>query len=124
MRRYSIVNDRAGAQRRIHADFDAACQWIARHATRLGPVLTRHPGEVFWQTSHLAVEPDSVDPDAIDRLIDRLGVAYLLIDEDRYVNAASSPLEQYVERYPERVAFVWGGGHGMASIRIFETRGR
>ena len=119
---YSIVNGRADAQRRIHADFDAACQWIAGHATRPGPVLTRHPGEVFWQTGRLAVEPDSADPDAIDRLIDRLGVTYLLIDEDRYVNAASSPLKQYVERYPDRVGFVWAGNPGMASVRVFETR--
>jgi Dolichyl-phosphate-mannose-protein mannosyltransferase len=119
---YSVVNGRAHAQRRIHADFDAACQWIAQHATRPGPVLTRHPGEVFWQTVHPAVEPDSADPDAINRLIDRLGVTYLLIDEDRYVNAASSPLEQYVKRYPDRVAFVWGGNRGMATIRVFEVR--
>ena len=119
---YSIVNDRAGAQRRIHADFDAACQWIAHQAARRGPVLTRHPGEVFWQTGHPAADPDSADPDAIDRLIDRLGVTYLLIDEDRYLSAASSPLEQYVKRYPDRVAFVWGGSHGMTSIRVFETR--
>jgi hypothetical protein len=119
---YSIVNDRAGAQRNIHVDFDAACKWIAHDATRLGPVLTRHPGEVFWQTGHLAVEPDSADPIAIDRLIDRLGIAYLLIDNDRYVNAISSPLEQYVERCPERVTFLSGGRHGMASIRLFETR--
>jgi hypothetical protein len=119
---YSIMNNRAGAQRRLHADFDTACQWIARHATHPGPVLTRHPGEVFWQTGHLAIEPDSANPEAIDRLIDRLDVAYLLIDEDRYVNATSSPLKRYVERYPERVTFMWGGRYGMASIQIFESR--
>ncbi len=119
---YSIVSKRADAQRRTHTHFDSACQWIASHVKRPGLVLTRHPGEVFWQTGHPAVDPDSVDPDAINRLIDRLDVTYLLIDEDRYVNAASSPLEQYVKRYPDRVMLVWSAGRGMPSIRVFETR--
>ena len=119
---YSIINGRAEAQRRIHADFDAACQWISHQETHPGPVLTRHPGEVFWQTGRPAVEPDSADPDAIGRLIDRLGVRYLLIDKNRYVNATASPLDQYVERYPARVAPVWSASRDNASVRVFEIQ--
>ena len=115
------MTGRAAAQQRTHADFDVACQWIARQAARPGLVMTRHPGEVFWQTSRQAVAPDSSDPDVIAGRIDRLGVAYLLIDEDRYANAADSPLVRYVERYPDRVALVWSRRNGSASIQIWET---
>jgi hypothetical protein len=119
---YAVLNGRAQAQRLSHADFDAACQWIARQTVRPGPVLTRHPGEAFWQTDRPTVEPDSADPTEIDGLISRLGIVYLLIDENRYVNAASNPLAQYVEQYPDRVALVWSGSHGTGSIRVFETQ--
>ncbi len=119
---YSIVNGRAEAQRLDSRRFRRRLPVDRQPRTRPGPVLTRHPGEVFWQTRRPAVEPDSSDPDAIDRLIDRLGVAYLLIDEDRYVNATSSPLTQYVERYPDRVILVWTGNPAWLPIRVFETR--
>ncbi len=118
---FAIATGRAEAQRRTHADFDAACAWIARHAARPGPVLTRHPGELFWQTGRLAVAPDSPDPAAIDRLIDRLGVPYLLIDEDRYANAGSSPLRLFVESYPGRSALIWERIQGTATIQVRET---
>jgi len=117
---YAVVTGRAAAQRLTHADFDVGCQWLARQAARPGLVMTRHPGEVFWQTRRQAVAPDSPDPDAIARRIDRLGIVYLLIDEDRYANEVDSPLVQYVRRYPDRVALVWRGRHGTASIQIWE----
>ena len=119
---YAILNGRAEAQRRLHADFDAACQWISLHSARPGPVLTRHPGEVYWQTGRPAVEPDSVDPEAVHELIDHLAVVYLLIDENRYANAAVSPLEHYVERFPRLVTLVWESNHGGVSVRVFETQ--
>ncbi len=121
---YAIATGRAAAQQRIHADFDAACHWIAHDATRPGLILTSHPGEVFWQTGRQAVAPDSSDPDAIDRLIDRLGIAYLLIVEHRYANAADDPLVHYVRGYPDRVTLVWTQSPGMSSIQIWETRTR
>jgi Dolichyl-phosphate-mannose-protein mannosyltransferase len=117
---YSIVNGRAEAQRSIHVDFDAACQWIAGHTTGPGPVLTRHPGEVFWQTGHATIESDSLDLNEIDRLINRLGVTYLLIDDERYVNAGSNPLKEYVNQYPGRATLVWSKSHGSASVQVFE----
>jgi hypothetical protein len=118
---YSIINGRAKAQRRLHADFDAACLWIARETTGRGLVLTRHPGEVFWQTGHPTIEPDSSNPDAIDRLIDRLGVTYLLIDDERYMNADSNPLREYVRLYPGRAESVWGKSHGGMSVEVFKV---
>lgn len=117
---YSIISGRAEAQRRIHVDFDAACQWIASHVTRPGPILTRHPGEVFWQTGHTTIEPDSPDLVVIDRLINRLGVTYLLVDNERYANASVNPLKGYVEQYPDRVALVWYRSHNNVSVEVFE----
>jgi len=119
---YAVVTGRAAAQRLTHSDFDSACQWLARAAARPGLVMTRHPGEVFWQTSRQAVAPDSPDPDAIARQVDGLGIAYLLIDEDRYANEADSPLVRYVRRYPDRAALVWSRSQGRASIQIFFIR--
>jgi hypothetical protein len=110
---YAVATGRAAAQQRIHADFDAACRRIASDTTRPGLVLTSHAGEVFWQTGRQGVAWDSPEPEAIDRLIDRLGIAYLLIDEDRYANAAEDPLVQYVRRYPDRVTLVWRGSRGV-----------
>ena len=117
---YSIINGRAEAQRRIHVDFDAACQWVTDDATEPGPILTRHAGEVFWQTGHLTIEPDSPDLVVINQLIDHLGVAYLLVDDERYANASVNPLKEYVEHYPARVALVWHGSHGSVSVQVFE----
>src|SRR5262249_51547971 len=118
---YAVVSGRAAAQQRTHADFDAACQWIARQARQPGTILTRHPGEVFWQTGRQAVPPDP-DPEALDRLIERHRVAYLLIDEVRYANAEPNPLDAYVERFPERVTLVWERSRGAATVRIFAVR--
>ena len=106
-----------------HADFDAACQWINQNATRPGPVLTRHPGEVFWQTGRQAVAPVPPDPEGIDQLINRFAIAYLLIDEDRYANESSNPLSVYVKRYSGRIALVWGGNRRTGSIQLFEVKG-
>ena len=84
---YAIVFARSEAQDRAFRAFDAACAWIAREATRSGPILARHPGEVFWATGRRSLYPSSDEPEYIDRLIDRFQVAYLLIDRDRYANS-------------------------------------
>ena len=95
--------------------FDAACAWLAWHGDRPGPVLTRHPGEVFLATGRQSLEvstserqgePDA-SPDAIARTIARHRVAYLLIDEDRYLNAPSGPLGRFVAERPQGVRRVW-----------------
>src|SRR5439155_20570700 len=81
---YLLATGRARALEASHRDFDAACAWLASHADRPGPVLTRHPGEVFWQTGRRALEvptaerPGDVDADAatIARTITAYHVAY------------------------------------------------
>ena len=85
---YVLISRRADAQRRSHADFDAACAWIAHKARRDGPVLTRHPGEVFWQTGRLAALPAADDLDGLVRQIRDQEIAYVLVDADRLANAA------------------------------------
>jgi hypothetical protein len=118
---YAIMNGRAAAARTQHADFDAACAWLKEQTTERGSVLSHHPGEVFWQTGWPALEVASSDANAIDRLIDRFGVAYLLIDENRYANAAQSPLSNYVAAFPERVVVVWASFRGSQSVRVLKT---
>lgn len=116
---YAAVTDRAGAQRRTYADFDSACAWIAREGTLVGPVLTSHPGEVYWQTGRQALAPTSDDPELIDRLMTRFGVAYLLVDHERYANAPESPIPGYIRRHPQTVHEVWKRASGRSSIAVY-----
>ena len=116
---YALAGDRAGALRRTHAGFDDACAWVAREAERPGPVLTRHPGEVFWQTGRKALAPDG--PGDVGRAIDRYGVAYLLVDDERYANAPANPLSAFVASSPDRVREVWAREAGRSSVRVYEV---
>jgi hypothetical protein len=118
---YALATGRAEAQRQTHRDFDAACAWIGKEGRQLGPILTHHPGEVFWLTRRQAVAPRDEAPKAIDALIDRFQVAYLLIDAERYVNAPASPLARYVSLRPNRVRRVWGHATGQASVTVYEV---
>ena len=106
---YALLTHRAESQRRSHSDFDAACAWIAREGRRDGPVLTRHPGEVFWQTGRRAVLPASDDLDALVRQIRDQKIAYVLIDADRFAHAAPTPLSRLVAERPGVVRRVFDG---------------
>jgi hypothetical protein len=110
-------------------EFDAACAWLARNAEHPGRVLTRHPGEVFLATGRQALEASTSerpgDPDAqpeeIARLIARYQVAYLLIDEDRYLQAAPSPLSRFVAERPDHVRQVWSQQGKRSRMTIYEV---
>jgi len=117
---YAIVSARALAQRRTYRDFDGACAWIAQQTTRPGPILARHPAEVFWLTGRRALSPSSDKPEFIDGLINRFDVAYIFIDEDRYANAPISALAAYVARRPHRAREVWKSGSRAASVVVYE----
>jgi hypothetical protein len=119
---YALATGRAEAQRRTHQDFDAACAWLARHDEPPGLVLSRHPGEVFWQTGRQGLSAESDDPEEVARAVDRLGVAYLLIDVERYAGAPASPLARFVERHPERVEKVWGRESGRSATAVYRVR--
>ncbi len=106
---HAVLTHRAEAQRRSHADFDAACAWIAREARRAGPILTRHPGEVFWQTGRLTVLPASDEPDALIHQIQDQKIGYILVDTDRFANAAPTPLARLVAERPDLVRRVFEG---------------
>ena len=121
---YSLCSNRAAAQRLTHADFDAACAWIKKQRERPGPVLTRHPGEVYWQTDRQALSPGSADLQAIAREIERRHVAFLLVDDERYANAPANPLTRYVRERAEQVREVWSRGTGASTIRVYEIARR
>jgi hypothetical protein len=119
---YALATGRAEAQRQTHHDFDAACAWIAAQGDTPGPILTRHPGEVFWQTGRQALTIDDDEPESVARAIDRFGVAYLLVDEERYAGAPSSPLNGFVVRHPERVERVWSRESGRNATVVYRVR--
>ncbi|HEV3120443.1 MAG TPA: hypothetical protein VGY53_01005, partial [Isosphaeraceae bacterium] len=106
------------------AGFDAACAWIAQNATQPGPILTRQPGEVFLRTGRQALVPPSSQPKAIEQVIVRYGVAYLLVDEERYAKAPVNPLTRFAETHTERVERVWSEAApaGGATYAIFAVR--
>lgn len=118
---YAIASGRSDAQRRTHRDFDAACAWIVEHGNRPGPILTRHPGEVYWRTRHQALTPSTNDPKLIARMIDRYDIAFLLIDEERYANASTNPLRLYANRHPERVQRTWSHASGASSVTVYRV---
>ena len=117
---YAIVFARAEARRQNFQNFDGACAWIAREGTRAGPILARHPGDVFWLTGRRSLSPSSDEPEYIDGLIDRFDVAYILIDGDRYANSEFNLLSRYVARRPHRAREVWKSTSGAASVVIYE----
>jgi hypothetical protein len=126
---YMLYTGRARALEASHRDFDAACAWLVAHGDRPGPVLTRHPGEVYWQTGRPALEvptaerPGDLDANAaaIARTIADYHVAYLLIDDQRYARAPLSPLARFVTAAPERVRKVWSRTAQGASVAIYEV---
>ncbi len=119
---YSLWSNRARAQSDTHADFDSACEWIASQTESPGPVLTRHPGEVYCQTRRRALAPISDDPEAIASEILRYRVAYLLVDDDRYANAPENPLATYTREHGRDLRLVWSRhGSSGSSVRIFEV---
>jgi hypothetical protein len=126
---YLLGTGRARALEASHHDFDAACAWLTAAADRPGPVLTRHPGEVFWQTGRPALEvptaerPGDRDADAaaIDRTIAAYRVAYLLIDQERYARAPTNPLARFVIEAPKRVRKVWSRESQRTAVAIYEV---
>ena len=118
---YDVVAGRAAARRRTFDAFDAACAWLSDPRQPAGAVLTRHPGEIYWQTGRRALAPASDEPAAVARLIDKYNVGYLLIDESRYVNEPASPLMLFVARHPERVENAWTRGSGSSLITVFRV---
>jgi Dolichyl-phosphate-mannose-protein mannosyltransferase len=119
---YALITNRAESQRHTHADFDAACAWIARQVDVPGPVLTRHPGEVYWQTSRQVLSPTDADPESIERTIASRGVSYLLVDDDRYKNAPANPLARFVIERPERTREVWSSQSSRSPVRVYVVR--
>ena len=117
---YALATDRAGAQRRTHAGIDAACRWIAHEgAGRPGPVLTRYPGEVYWQTGRTALGPPADGPDAVARVIRRYGVAYLIVDEAPFADALPSPLSAFLKAEPGAARLVWKADAGRPPVAVY-----
>jgi hypothetical protein len=126
---YLALTGRERARDGEHRTFDGACAWIRENAVKQGPILSRHPGEVFLATGRQGLEvstserPGDLDAGAetIARKVDQYHVAYLLIDQERYRGAPTSPLTSFVAEHPERVLKVWSQGDGASSVAIYEV---
>jgi hypothetical protein len=126
---YSLIKSHLLGRDDGNRGFDMACAWLVAHGNRPGPILTRHPGEIFLATGRQALDvptserPGEIDasPDAIAQTISRYGVVYLLIDHDRYLKARESPLERFVAARPTQVRLVWRSGHEPSAVEIYEV---
>lgn len=126
---YSVLKMQLRPQVDPNRDFDRACAWLVEHGDRPGPILTRHPGEVFLATGRQAIEvstaerPGEIDAStaAIAESIFRYGVAYLLIDRDRYLMAHESPLERFVSEQPQRVRRIWGSEPEPSATAVYQV---
>jgi hypothetical protein len=122
---YAMISGRARALEATQRNFDSACDWLVHHGDRPGVVLSRHPGEVFWQTGRQGLEVSTAErpaeqdagSDAIASTIAEYHVAYLLIDRQRYTGAPRSPLELFVRARPYDVRKVWQAGE----ITVYEV---
>lgn len=118
---YSALAHRAAAEARAHAPFDAACAWIAQHGHRPGPVLTRYPGDLFWQTRRPALAPpEPLTSAALRATIRHYGVAYLLVEGKRYAREAADPLRRLAADPALSARLVWSDPAG-GSTAVFEV---
>ena len=126
---YMLAFQRTRTTEAMQRNFDATCNWVAKLADRPGTVLSRHPGEVYWQTKRRGIEVSAAErhsesdapPDSVAATIRRGDVAYLLIDRDRYAGERSSPLSRFVDRHPYAVRNVQRNGQ-VAVIELISHR--
>ena len=126
---YSLFRGRSKSLEETQGQFNAACAWIAgqNHKSLTGPILTRHPGEVYLLTGRHALDVSTREragsrdatPEEIADIISRFRVAYLIIDDGRYANAPTSPLARYVNERPESVHKVWPSDSREGPISIY-----
>ena len=99
-----------------------------RNAMHAGPVLSRHPGEVFLATGRRGLElsssersgdPDAT-PDEIERTIAAYKVAYLMVADDRYASTVVDPLKRFITERQERVRKVWSSDQVHQGAAIYE----
>jgi hypothetical protein len=117
---YATASGRSDAARKSYEVFDQACSWLASEADVPGPILARDPGEVYWLSGRQAIPPGNTVAEIFHLLVN-YRVAYLLIDDGRYANAALNPLSKFVVAEPTKVRQVWSRNSKGSSIRIFEV---
>ncbi len=125
---YQLARGKARRGSGDEREFSLACRWILQNARRPGPVLARHPGDVYWRTGREALEVESSErpgfedasPRAIAGLIRRYRAAYVVVDRGLYTNEPAGPLARFVRERPRVVRRVWPEGDSADRVVIYE----
>jgi hypothetical protein len=119
------MGGRAAAAAREQDAFDGACRYLAARGDRPGPVLSRHAAEVFLQTGRkgFGIDSENVEgEDDFDRVAERWGVSFVVVDGPRFARAPANPLARLAVARPDRLGLVWGDP---ADVAVYEVvRGR
>jgi len=121
---YSIATARVQAQERTHAAFDSACAWIVVNGKQPGPVATHYAADLSWQTGRQALEVQALNHEDFLSDLARYGVAYVVLDEQPFVNALPDPAAQAVKTAINRFLLVWGPDQGVSIYQVRPGVGR
>jgi hypothetical protein len=116
---HSIITRRVDAEAARQADFDAACAWVGNRPDPPGPMLVRQAGEAFWLAgrSRTALAPPESEAEVSD-VIARHAVAFLIVDDDRYVGAEPGALGRFVRDHPDQAREVFRRG----AVAVYRVR--
>jgi hypothetical protein len=82
--------------------------------------MVRQSGEAYWlmeRTRHTVAPPDAATPAAIDELLQRHRVAFLIVDLERYTGSGGEALDAIARARPDRLRLVREFG----SARVYEV---
>ncbi len=127
---YQLASGRARERAADLRDFQSACRWLVDEGDQPGPVLARHPGDVYWRTGRQALEVESSErpgfadasSSAVAELIRKYKVPYLVVDRGLYANAPAGPLARFVAERPGAVRQVWPDDPASSKVVIYEVR--
>jgi len=101
--------------------FDLACQWIAEHGQKPGPVMTRQGGEAFWLMGRkrlVVPAPALMNSQAVSSVIETYNVAYLIDDANRYARSETGSVAKFAAEFPDQLVTV----HTEGPVTIYQIQ--